>query len=112
MTTETMLPAQFADLERFAPVWALPDANDRYERRKASTMTELQDFYDAMVAGAKDAMAYLDQFDLYNMPDEANNLFWMLAALSPVGFAVDAFHQPTVPDSNRSRLDWVVCPGP
>jgi hypothetical protein len=36
----------------------------------------------------------------------------MLAALSPVGFAVDAFHQPLIPDSNHSRLDWVICPGP
>ena len=107
-----MLPAEFADLERFAPVWALPDANARYEQRKASTLDELQAFYDAMVPRAAAAMAYLDQFDLYNMPDEANNLFWMLAALSPVGFAVDAFQQPTIPDSNRSRLDWVICPAP
>lgn len=112
MSNPTMLPEEFADLEHFAPVWALADANARYEQRKASTFPELQEFYDAVVPRAQAAMAYLDQFDLYDMPDTANNLFWMLAALSPVGFAVDAFHQPLIPDSNHSRLDWVISPAP
>lgn len=109
---QTMLPAAFGDLERFAAKWALADINARYEARKASTMAELQDFYDTLVPRAEAAIEYLDQFDLYDMPDEAQRLFWMLAALSGVGFAVDVFRQPTVPDSNDSLLPWVQCPLP
>lgn len=111
-TTDRKLPSAFADLERFAAKWALADINARYEERKASTMAELQDFYDTLVPRAEEAIAYLDQFDLHDMPEDALHLFWMLAALSGVGFSVDVFKQPTVPDSNDSLLPWVVAPLP
>ncbi len=39
-------PADFADLEPFAD-WALPSEGDRYAKRIASSMDELQAFYDA-----------------------------------------------------------------
>lgn len=109
---QNLLPADFSDLERFAAKWALPDINARYEQRKASTMAELQDFYDTLVPRAEAAISYLDDFDLHDMPDDAQRLLWMLAALSGVGFAVDVFKQPTVPDSNDSLLPWVVAPWP
>lgn len=107
-----LLPVEFADLEPFASKWSLPDINDRYEQRKASTMDELQAFYDALVPRAEAAISYLDQFDLHDMPDDALHLFWMLCALSGVGFSVDVFKQPTVPDSNDSVLPWVIAPTP
>ena len=40
------LPAEFADLEPFAD-WALRAERERYAKRLASTMDELQAFYDA-----------------------------------------------------------------
>src|SRR3546814_584924 len=43
--TMANLPAQFAELERFID-WALPSETERYDKRLASTMDELQDFYD------------------------------------------------------------------
>ena len=41
-----LLPADFADLEPYAD-WALPGEGARYAKRLASTMDELQAFYDA-----------------------------------------------------------------
>ena len=47
------LPADFEDLEPFAD-WALLSESDRYAKRLASTMDELQAFYDAALgAGAE-----------------------------------------------------------
>src|SRR5207302_9519159 len=40
------LPADFSDLEPFAD-WAIPTERARYAKRLASTMDELQTFYDA-----------------------------------------------------------------
>ena len=40
------LPAEFADLEPFAD-WCLETEAERYAKRLASTMDELQAFYDA-----------------------------------------------------------------
>ncbi len=52
------LPAAFADLEPFAD-WALPSEADRYAKRIASTMDELQAFYDAAFPRLEDSTDYL-----------------------------------------------------
>jgi hypothetical protein len=111
-TTTTRLPAQFADLEPFAKAWSQPTERQRYDQRLASTMEELQAFYDAIYPRAKDALAYLDTFDLYDMPDEALNLMRMLYSLSTISFAVDCFKQPKMPDSGSSYLDVISEPYP
>ena len=110
--TETLLPEEFADLEPFAETWSLPKADDRYQRRLASTMEELQAFYDAVVPRAEAAMDYLDRFDLDEMRDQAVHLLWLMSSLSTVSFAVDIFKQPMVPDSGAAYLHWVDEPTP
>ena len=62
MTMPT-LPPEFADLEPFAD-WALETEAERYAKRLASTMDELQAFYDAAFPRLEDAHGLLDQFDL------------------------------------------------
>ena len=42
----TVLPSEFADLEPFAD-WCLTTEAERYAKRLASSMDELQSFYDA-----------------------------------------------------------------
>ena len=49
-------PNQFADLEPFAD-WALATEPERYAKRLASSMDELQAFYDAAFPRLEDAMA-------------------------------------------------------
>lgn len=106
------LPDEFAELEPYAPIWALPSVADRYQRRLDATMDEMQAFYDAMTGRAEEAIAYLDQFALDDMPDACLHLLWMLCSLSAVGFAVDCFKQPAVPDIATARLDFEEEPVP
>ena len=63
-------PADFAELEPFAD-WALPTERERYAKRIASTMDELQAFYDAAFPRLEDATKYLEQFALDALPDDA-----------------------------------------
>ncbi len=108
----SMLPQQFATLERFAPTWCLPDANDRYERRLASTMADLTEFYDAATALGEEAMRYLGGVPMDELDEQSTNLMWLMCSLSAVSFAVDVFRQPTVPETCGARMDWTVTPHP
>jgi hypothetical protein len=108
----TMLPPEFADLEPFAEKWSLPTERHRYDLRLASTMEELQAFYDAMYPRATAALDHLDQLDITDLPDDALNLIRLCYALSTVSFAVDCFRQPRIPDSGSAYLDIVHEPVP
>lgn len=108
MTTSTStLPPDFADLEPFAE-WALPTADERYAKRLASDMNELQAFYDAAMARIQDALTYLDGFPLDELPEDATRLMWLYCALMTASFPVEAWRQPRVPDSGASTFDCYV----
>jgi len=109
---EPMLPGEFADLEPFAPTWSLAAEHERYAQRLASTMDEMQAFYDATFPRAQDAMEYLDARDLDALPADALNLLRLLYSLIVVSFAVECWKQPHVPDSGAAYLDLVVEPTP
>jgi hypothetical protein len=110
--TEQLLPDGFEKLEPFVETWALPSMNERYDRRLESSIDDMQVFYDAMTAQAEEAIVYLNQFELDEMPEPALRLLWMLGSLSAVGFAVDIFHEPKVTDSAEARLAWTITPVP
>jgi hypothetical protein len=109
MHMTSQLPREFADLEPFAH-WALPTERERYAERLSSTMDELQAFYDAAFPRLEDAAAYLDQFPLDALPDDATRLLQLCYSLINVSFPVEAWRQPGVPDSGASTLDVVVEP--
>ena len=50
---ETLLPAEFADLEPFAATWCLATEPERFARRLATPMDEIQAFYDAVTAASR-----------------------------------------------------------
>ena len=108
----SMLPSEFADLEPFAAKWCLATEHERYEVRLASSMDEMHAFYDAAFPRLEDAMAYLDQFPLDELPDDALNLMRVLYSLISISFAVEAWRQPHVPDSGAAYLDLVLEPKP
>jgi hypothetical protein len=101
------LPPAFADLEPFAE-WALPTEHERFAKRLASSMDELQAFYDAALPRLDDAVEFLDQFELSALPDDASQLIWMYYSLMTVSFPVEVWRQPRVPDSGASTVDCVV----
>jgi hypothetical protein len=105
-TTAPVFPADFADLEPFLE-WALPSERERYDKRIASTMPELQAFYDAAFPRLQDAATYLEQFSVNDLPDDAKHLLWLYCALVTVSFPVEVWRQPRVPDSGASSFDEV-----
>ena len=107
--SEALLPPEFADLEPLAG-WALPSERERYDKRVASTMDELQAFYDAAFPRLEDALTYLEQFSMDALHDDATNLLWLYCALVTVSFPVEVWRQPRVPDSGASTFDAVYEP--
>ncbi|HZQ57032.1 MAG TPA: hypothetical protein VFA84_03285 [Acidimicrobiales bacterium] len=110
--TDRLLPEQFSDLEPFAATWCLPTERQRFAQRMASTLDEMQAFYDALMPRAEDAIAYCDGFPLDAMPDDAQRLLQLLYSLIMVSFPVEAWRQPRIPDTGAAYLDLVVEPQP
>lgn len=98
-----LLPAAFAELEPFVG-WALPTEEERYRRRIGSSMADIQAFYDAILPVAAEARDYLDKFELTAMPAEAQRLLWMLFSLINIGYAVEIFGEPQVPDTGSAYM--------
>jgi len=109
---DPMLPAQFADLEPFASKWCLGSERERFSERMASTMAEIQAFYDAITARAEEAIAYCDQFPLDELPEDALNLMHLLYSMIMVSYPVECWGQPQVPDTGSVYLDLVSEPVP
>ena len=104
-----LLPDAFADLEPFAE-WSLATEGERYAKRLASSMDELQAFYDAAFPRLADALEYLDKFELAALPEDATRLLWLCYSLVNASFPVEVWHQARVPDSGATRLDVVIEP--
>ncbi len=109
---DPMLPLEFSDLEPFAPKWCLATEDERYRARLASTMDEMQTFYDAVTSRADEAMTYCDTFPLDDLPEDAKNLLHLLYSMVMVSFPVEAFGQPRIPDTGAAYLECLVQPGP
>ena len=103
------LPAEFADLEPFAD-WAMPTEGARYDKRLASSMDELQAFYDAAFPRLEAATAYLDALDLQALPEDASRLLWLCYSLVNASFPVEVWRQARVPDSGAASMDVIVEP--
>ena len=85
---------------------------ERFAQRMASSMDEMQAFYDAFFPRAEEAIAYCDKFPLDDMPDDAERLLQLLYSLVMVSFPVEAWRQPHVPDSGAAYLDLLIEPRP
>jgi len=105
------LPPEFADLEPFAD-WALATEPERYAKRLASTMDEMQAFYDAALPRLEDAASFLEQLPLDALPEDAARLLQLCYSLINVSFPIEAWRQPRVPDSGSATLEVVIEPSP
>jgi hypothetical protein len=104
-----VLPAPFADLEPFAE-WCLETEAERYAKRLASTMDELQAFYDAAFPRLEAMLAHLDALPLDALPEDASRLLWLCYSLVNASFPVEVWRQPRVPDSGASSFDEYEAP--
>jgi len=107
-----LLPSQFSEFESYAVSWCLPTERERFAKRMASTMEEMQSFYDAFFPRAEEAIAYCEKFPLDDMPEDAQRLMQLLYSLVMVSFPVEAWRQPNIPDSGAAYLDLVIEPTP
>ncbi len=105
MATDKLLPEEFSDLEPYAANWALRTEPQRHAKRLASTMEELQAFYDAVFPRAKAAIGYLNQYDLHEMPASARRLLYLLYSLVQVSFPVEVWKQPETLDAAAIKFD-------
>jgi len=110
--SDSLLPGQFSDLEPYAAIWCLPTERQRFAQRLASTMDQIQVFYDAFFPRAEEAIAYCQKFPLDDMPEDAQRLLQLLYSLVMVSFPVEAWRQPHIPDAGAANLDLVIEPVP
>ena len=103
------LPAEFADLEPYSE-WCLEFERERYAKRLASSMDELQALYDAAFPRLEAILEYLNPYPLDALPDDAKHLLWLCYSLVNVSFPVEVWRQARVPDSGAATLDVVVEP--
>ena len=100
------LPADFAALEPFGD-WILATERERYAKRLASSMAEMQAFYDAAFPELDRALAHLDRFPLDDLPVRETDLLNLMKSVVMVSFPVEVWKQPRVPDSGAAYLDLV-----
>jgi hypothetical protein len=110
--TDRLLPEEFSDLEGFAATWCLPTERQRFAQRMASSMDEMQAFYDAVFPRAEAAISYCDRFPLDALPEDAGRLLHLLYSLVMVSFPVEAWRQPRIPDTGAAYLDLIIEPSP
>ena len=105
-TMTTSLPTAFADLEPFAG-WILETQPERYGKRLASSMDEMQTFYDAAFPRLEAAIEHCDQYPLDELPDDARHLMHLMFSLVEVSFPIECWRQARVPDSGAAGVDCV-----
>ena len=109
---DRLLPLAFSDLEPFAATWCIANEPARYAKRLASTMEEMQGFYDACFPRAEKAIAYLDELPLHDLPDDARRLLHLLYSLIMVSFPVEIWRQPYIPDTGTASFELKLEPTP
>ena len=100
------LPTEFADLEPYLD-WDLDTEPERYAKRLASTMSEMQAFSDVAFPRLNDAIAYCDKFPLNDLPEDARTLMHIMQSLIMVSFPIEAWKQPRVPDSGAAWVELI-----
>jgi hypothetical protein len=104
------LPAEFADLERFAEPWSRRTEGERWAQRHASSIEEMRELYDAMFPRVEAALAYCDRFPLDDLPEEARNLLYLVFSFVMVSFPVEVWDGPRIPDVGDANLERVASP--
>jgi hypothetical protein len=104
-----MLPSEFKELESFDD-WILGSEPERYAKRLASSMEEMQALYNAAFPLLERASAHLDTFPLADLPEAEHNLLLLMYSLVMVSFPVEVWKQARVPDSGAAYLDLLVEP--
>ena len=63
----------------------------------ASSMEEIQAFYDALLPVIENALAHLDKFELNALPPAETRLFHLVLAGAEAALAVEVYRAPQLP---------------
>ena len=107
-----LLPPEFSDLEPWMADWCFDGEPERYAKRLASTMAEIQEFYDAVMPRVEDAIRYLEKFPLDDLPEDAWRLLKLLYSLILMSFPVEIWKQPYIPDTGTAQFELKIEPIP
>jgi hypothetical protein len=91
-------------LEKYVPEWDLPGTNERYAKRLARRIGDLEVFFESMMARVEDIKAYLDARPFAKYTQADRRLARLMFALGVVGPAVEMFRQPAVPNTDSSSF--------
>jgi hypothetical protein len=92
------LPEGFAELNRFIETWALATETGRNAQRHTVGMPAILEFKDAMLPRVDELVAWLNQYRLDSLPDDAKTAMYLLLSFAEVAPAVEFYQQPNVID--------------
>lgn len=96
---KALLPSAFAEFEEYAEVWCLATEHERWNQRLASTMSDMQKFYNAFFPRLEEAIEYCDKYSLSDLPEDALNLLHLIYSIVMVAMSVEIMHQPAPVDA-------------
>lgn len=100
----SLLPDEFTRIESWTADWALPTQNQRWDKRLASTATEIAEFYHAILPWLERILAHADQFPLGELPDRSANLFDLALMHAEIAPNIELYRgDPNVPHSFEER---------
>lgn len=88
---ERMLPAGFSQLEPFTDRWAVATMAGRLRLRIESSAEERRQFYEAILPAAEQALEYLGQFSLDELPPEASRLLQLMLSLAEISLTQEVY---------------------
>jgi hypothetical protein len=102
MRKSEKLPSAFSDLEDFLD-WAFPSETLRRQKREASSMEQIREFYDTMLPKVP---AVFEHFraaetkagDPDKVDDETKLLFTLMLAFADASLSIEIHKSPIVPD--------------
>jgi hypothetical protein len=95
-----LLPEQFRDLHVWVSKWAMPTQAERARLRASSSAEEMKMFYSAVLPHLGEALTYLREFPLTNLPTPAKQLLFLLLSLAEVSTFVEFYDcSNTVPNA-------------
>ena len=92
---QCQFPAEFGMLEPYSN-WVLADEVARRNKCVASSMEEIQGFYDTMLASMDGILGHLNEFSLDALPNAEQNLLALVLAFVEAAISVEMFEQPEI----------------
>ncbi|HKZ80387.1 MAG TPA: hypothetical protein VJ124_19080 [Pyrinomonadaceae bacterium] len=111
MASEHYLPDQFQELNSFSERWALATERERNDRRRSSTMEEIQKFYDAILPRMDEIINYLNQYPLDGLPVDARRLFYLALSFMEISPSVELFREPDETGAFEATRFKIIEPG-